>query len=114
MKILDKEIENIDLQDVDFVEKLQKELVKTQEAINKLENKDIVALKEYCNIVRNFFIDIFGNDDMLPKNNNFQLITQAYLDFNSEFQRINKEFIDNLNTEAERLKSNYSLDRLNK
>lgn len=94
MKILDKEI--------DFSLTVVENMEKMQNALSKIENmkiepkNDIEKLKFLCNAIRDCFIEIFGNDDMLPKENDYVLLFKAFQDLAYAYKNKNETGMNEL------------------
>jgi antitoxin component HigA of HigAB toxin-antitoxin module len=96
MKILDKEID-FNLTDVDNMEKFRNALEKVQKlsAENK-ETDEIKQLRFLCQTIRDCFIEIFGNDELLPKNNDYIVLIEAFEDLSFAYKNKNETGLEKL------------------
>lgn len=92
MKILGNNVE-FNLTDVDNMEKINNALEdvekKSKEMIDKSNN--IKKIRMECEIIRSCFIEIFGNDKLLPENNDYKLILQAFTELTLNFAEAQEE-----------------------
>ena len=96
MKILDKEIE-YNLTNVDNMEVLKKAIEDVKEKTNSIDKSDYISsLKQLCQIIRDCFKTVFNDKEVLPKENDYVLLMQAFTDlcvaFASTQQDANDKF----------------------
>ena len=96
MKILDKEIE-FNLTDVDNMEKFRNALEKVQKLSAESKEKDeIKQLRFLCQTIRDCFTEIFGNDELLPKNNDYIVLIEAFEDLSYAYKSRNETGLEKL------------------
>ena len=83
MKILGVELD-FDFADADDLEKYEKALPKTQEDLSNIkwnEQKASVSVRQFCDVIFNFFDEIFGNgasEKMFNGKRNYQKCLNAF------------------------------------
>ena len=98
MKILGKKIE-FNLTDVDNMEKMKNALEKVFKLSNEnKETDEIKQLRFLCKTIRDCFTEVFGNDDLLPKENDYIVLIKAFEDLSYAYKNKNETGIKKLNS----------------
>lgn len=92
MKILENNIE-FNFTDVDNMEKVQNALENVENKSKKTieEKNNIKKMRMECEIIRECFVEIFGDDKLLPENNDYKLIFQAFAELTFNFAEAQEE-----------------------